>query len=436
MDDKQPKDQAKDTEKTNETKPDQVQPEDGVASEDEPKTVDEALKSMEAEKGSESVGASVTPPEEHHEEVGNIPNDTEATPAKSSSKKPLIMSLVAVVLLALLGLGGYAAYAQMYMPRQAPINYFEQLADFQSGEFEVSVDIPSDEMGNDFDVSLSGEFINDGDTFAFDTETNLDLGAGAFGLDVSLDARYVDEVVYLRSNLMEFLTMGMPMGADTPEIDPDGWYSIELDEEQQDELSETFDVDFAQLNEGCSEEDAEALEDYFRNDASDNIEIVDPQRHDWFGTERNGERVSHYSGTIEAVSFIAVAEGAEEVTSDDCISSDDIDEIDQEEAENVSLDYDLYRGRDHDEMVVTLIDDGEEEFTLTLETGNYNGDIEISAPEQSQPLDDILGDLDGLFGPAEPAPQPEPQPFPEDDFEELEDFDFDAEFDESEFQTQ
>lgn len=431
--DNKPKDS---TEPSNTVQPNQ-QPQDGVASDNEPQTVDEALKDMEANKSTETAGAGHSAGSDLGGQVTAGASSPQAdTEEESGSKKPLWISLASVFVLALFGLGGYMAYAQMYMPSQAPISYFEQLADFNSGEFEVTLDLPDDDLGNDFDISIKGEFINTDDEYAFDTETNLDLGAGAFGIDANLDLRYVDEVVYLRSNLVEFLTMGMPMGLDGPQVDPDGWYSIELDEDQQDELSEAFDVDLAQLDDACSEEDAVALEEYFRNDAADNIEIVDPKRHDWFGKDRDGQRVSHYSGTIEGTSFIAVAEGAVEVTSDDCISDDDIEEIDREEAESVSLEYDLYRGSDHDEMVVSFVEDGEKEFGFTLETGNYNGDIDIQAPEESQPLEDILGDLEELFAPAEPQPQPEPD-FPHDDeFEELEEFDFEAEFDESDFQVQ
>ncbi len=410
-------------------------PQDDVPSDNEPQTVDEALRDMEANKSAES-GASEYPAGSDlgGQETASASSPQADSEEKSGSKKPLWISLASVFVLALFGLGGYMAYAQMYMPQQAPISYFEQLADFNSGEFEVSLDLPDDELGNDFDVSMKGEFINTNDEYAFDVQTNIDFGAGAFGIDADLDVRYVEEVVYLRSNLIEFLTMGMPAGMGGPQIDPDGWYSIELDEEQQDELSETFDVDLMQLNEACSDDDAAALEDYLRNDAADNIEILDATRHDWFGKDRDGQRVNHYSGTIEGTSFVAVAEGAVEVTSDDCISDDDIEEIDREQAEKVSLEYDLYSGSDHDEMVVSFIEEGEKEFGFTLKTGNYNGDIDINAPEESQPLEDILGDLEGLFAPAEPQPEPGlPQ---DDEFEELEEFDFEAEFDESDFQVQ
>lgn len=381
----------------------------------------------------------VTPPQQQVTGPGNSSDSGSGGPKKS--KKPFLIGTVIVIVLLLLGLGAYAAYAQVYMPQQAPVSYFEQLSDFNSGEFEFHSAATEQMQAEDFnyDLNVSGEFVDNDDETAFSSESALEIGSGLMNMEVGLDLRYVDEVAYIRTDLADLLGMMGGGAAGGTAIDAQTWYSLETDEATQQELADDFGFDMAAINEECTDEDAEALEDYLENEAGDQLEITDPQRHDWFGVERGGQRVAHYSGTIEGASLRAIAEEMAARTSDECMAESDLTDEDLQELENVAFHYDLYRGDDQDELAVTVEYEEEDAFKFTLTTGNYNGDVDISAPEDSQSLEDVLSNLGGAFSGGAMAPggtQPQQGQLqqPGDDFEDLEELE--AEFDQSSYQTQ
>lgn len=380
----------------------------------------------------------VKPPQQQVTGPGDSPDS--GSGGSKKSKKPLFIGVAIIILLLLLGLGGYAAYAQVYMPQQAPVSYFEQLSDFNSGEFEFHSAATEQMQAEDFDYDLNvgGEFVDNEDETAFSSESVLEIGSGLMGMEVGLDLRYVDEVVYVRTDLADLLgMMGMGAAGGTA-IDAQTWYSLETDEAAQQELADNFGFDMAAINEECTDEDVEALEDYLENEAGDQLEITDPKRHDWFGVERDGERVAHYSGTVEGASFRGVLEEMAARTSEECMAESDLTDEELEELENVALHYDLYRGDDQDELAVTVEYEEEDAFEFTLTTGNYNGDVDISAPQESESLEDVLNNLGGAFGgamaPGGTQSQQDQFQQPGEDFEDLEEFE--AELDQSSYQTQ
>lgn len=307
-------------------------------------------------------------------------------PQSPKKGKKLAIISGAVVGVLLLAGGAYAAYAQIVMPERVLTQYAQRLADFESGSFEVGVSGEAEEDSTpiSFDITSSGSFTgSDLEDIRFDTASDISIGADEGGLavsfDLNLDARYVDETAYLRTNNVDLVA------AFLPGLEANTWYSFDADLEEEDTSDLT-----------CSTADQDAITDYFENDASEKIEIEDATRHTWLPMERNGERVQHYSGSIAGTVLQTMASDLASVTSDDCISQEDIDETEQ--LNDVTFDYQLYTGSDYDELVVAVTEDGENLADVTLITSDYNQPVEIEAPSDAVDFEEMLDNQFGSFG--------------------------------------
>lgn len=307
-------------------------------------------------------------------------------PKKPKKGKKLAVISGAVVLVLLLAGGAFAAYAQLVMPERVLTQYAQRLADFESGSFEVRVngEIEDDFAPASFKLDTSGSFTNsDADDFRIDTASDISTSADEGGLAVSfnlnLDARYVDETAYLRTNNADFIA------AFLPGVEADTWYSFDVDLDEE----ETSDVT-------CSRADQDAIMNYLENDASDKIEIENATRHTWLPIERNGERAQHYSGSIAGATLRAMARDLKDITSDDCIDQQDID--DTERLDDLMLNYELYTGNDYDELIVEVSEDGDSVADITLITSDYNQPVEIEAPSDAVDFEEMMENQFGAFG--------------------------------------
>lgn len=416
---------------------------DNAAKGDEPETLEEAMKGMDTETDSEGQGP-ITPPEDHFQAT-----QTESQPSQQSAgkgKKPLLISAAVVVLLALVGLGGYAAYAHVYMPERALEQYLDRSTDYDSGEFVMQVDVDGvagdDQLGaGEFEFAWQTEGAYErqsDDEYAFMTDTELSIGEGMFAFDLDLELGFVDERVYMRTNALDLLGGFTAEIGETPAIDGDSWYHIDIDELEDEEWQEEFDEfgfdgSFEKgvasvIGEECSQDDQQALQAYLEDEALDRLDIQDVNREDWFGTERNDKRAAHYTGRVELKPVVqAWAEDFVDVTSDECLSDEDIDT--EEAMEDIVIEYDLYKGRDWDEVVLTAYDreDDDQTITIGLETKNYDQDVDVSAPEESQSLLDVLADLESAFEDEFGAAPADPEPLPDDELQEFDEFEQDFE---------
>lgn len=309
------------------------------------------------------------------------PNESDGGAKQNSSKgkKKQIVAGALVLLLAVLGFGGYAAYAQYVAPRQAPASYLQRLSAAESGEYEMSFASDSDEIN--LDVDSKGDFSQEGGGFEnlkLSSELELALGQGFMSFNLKMDMLYLEDMLYVKSDDTESIPMFGPM------LESGAWYSMDLEESGTMSLSDK-----------CTDEDKQALADYMEGDVSKAINVTNPKRHDWFGEERGGEKVKHYSGSIPKDTFLQITRDAAEMTSDECVSDEDVKEAEEEAEEASDVDYDLYVGSDHDELVVRWTEDGEEVGKLTMKTGKYGKEVDITAPEDSEPLDEVL---QGGFG--------------------------------------
>ncbi len=360
----------------------------------------------------------VVPPQSHFSSSG----DDSTSPKPANGKKKWLIVAIVVVLL-VLGVGGYAVYAHYVAPRQAPVSYMQKLADMQSGEYQIEVatvdgDSPSgtesdgDEQarrpgvvpdGNveltqeqqqgaqlpggvpdpEINVRAEGEFSNDQnnpENSQFSSTVDVEYDQSFLNIDQSFDFRFRDNTGYVRFENTDLLSFFLPG------IQANEWYSWEVDNEEA--AREIFPVK-------CTEEDREALTGYFENEATDRVEIANPQRNDWFGMKRNDVRVRHYSGEITGTSLVNLLQGAADATSEECIASDDINETELNELNFV---YDLYTGNDQDEMVVRVFKDDEEQAKVALTTSGYNQEVNISTPENSTPIQELMGNGVGQNG--------------------------------------
>lgn len=350
---------------------------------------------------------SVLPPDSHLSSL-----DGDKKPKSSGGKKKWLVIVVVAVLL-VLGVGGYVAYAQYVAPRQAPVSYIQKLADMRSGQFQLEVSTitedsdsgsdaesgsesgsgesslsrtsPEDRPVPEMNLRAEGEFSENPDNaedYRFASTVDVEYGQSFFSIDQSFDFRAHDKTGYIRFNSTDLLSFLFPG------IQPNQWYSWEVSSGEE-SSSDSF-------SSRCSKEDQDALTEYFENGLKDDIEITNPQRNDWIGTERGGDRVRHYSGEIKGDSLVGVIQGAAEATSDKCLTTEDVDEAD---VNKLNFAYDLYAGDNQDEMVVRMSEDGEEQIEATLITSGYNEEVNISIPEDSTPFQELLDDRNGSFSP-------------------------------------
>lgn len=307
-------------------------------------------------------------------------------PQKPKKGKKIAVISGAVVGVLLLAGGAFAAYAQLVMPERVLTQYVQRLADFESGSFEIGVssEVEEDSIPVSIDITSSGSFSgNDLDDIRFDTSSDISVSANESGVAVSfdfnIDARYLDETAYLRTNNADFIA------AFLPGVEADRWYSFDVDLAEEDTSDLT-----------CSQADQDAIMDYFENEASDRIEIEDATRHTWLPIERNGERVQHYSGSIAGSTLQGMIEDLEGVTSDDCIGEQDVD--DTERLGDFMLDYELYTGSDYDELIVEVVEDGDSLASVTFITSDYNQPVEIEAPSDAIDFEEMMESQFGTFG--------------------------------------
>lgn len=331
-----------------------------------------ASSKLETEPQSTDQGAdgdgSVLPPKSHLDSLGD---KKEEKPSKSNKSTWLVV-LVAVVLL-VFGLGGYAAYAQYVAPKRAPVSYLQRLSEMESGNYKIQATSTSDqaEMG----VDAEGKFTqsaDDSELPELSTSAKVNYDIGTVNVELDFDFRLLDNTTYVRLNNAGLLASFLPG------LEADTWYHHDIDEEEKERFVGS---------QKCSEEDLEKLEDYFENEAPDAMEITNPQRHDWFGEDRNGHRMRHFSGEVAGETIQGTLEGAASATSETCMASikDSKDTL-----EDLNLKYDLYVGDDRDEAVVRFFEEDEEKGKMTLITSGYNTEVDISAPQDSQPLQDLF----------------------------------------------
>lgn len=409
----------------------QPQTSDPSATQDNPAgaTPDVSDSSAQASAGAEGDTSSkgpVLPPQEHLDQLDKGDNKSSSDDS-SQSKKPLVITGIIIILLLVLGLGGYGVYAQIYMPERAPVNYIEQLNSFDSGSFEVSsvsTDYIEQEENFEYDLTVSGDFLDDEDEVAFDSDTDIEVGSGPFSFNANVEVIYVDEVAYMRTDMFDML--GNMIAAPGISVDSETWYSWEVDPDSQEGgLADDLEsMNMASLGNTCTDEDREALEDYYENEMTDRLEITDANREDWFGVQRDGERYAHYSGVIEGTTLRTIASDMVDKTSEECLAKEDAEE-ESEDLENFALDYDLYRSSDRDELDATIQNEGDDVFTFTLTTSNYNSDVDISAPQDSEPLEDLMQNLGGAQNSPYGVNESSNDSFTDEDLEEFESSDFD-----------
>jgi hypothetical protein len=318
--------------------------------------------------GSGAGGGGVLPPESHLDSL-----DNKDKPPKSSPGKKKWLLTGAAVLLLLLAFGAYMAYAQYVAPKKAPFSYMQRLANMESGQYKlklatVSGDSSSDpDTEPDINLSVEGEFVHDSENLknsAFDSSANIKYEESFWSINQSLDFRYVNGTGYVRTD------------EGFAEIKANTWYSWELDQKTSGVLDKT----------GCSKKDRQALSDYFQNEAANKIKLTNPQRNDWFGKQRNGNRVRHYSGEIAGSSWAKLLQGAAQATSQDC---SDPERIDDSDLNDMNIVYDLYTNDDRDEAVMRVFQGDEEKVKTTLITSGYNQGADISAPESSKSIKEL-----------------------------------------------
>lgn len=314
---------------------------------------------------------SVLPPESHLASL-----DGKKKSSGSSKGKGRWLALGIIVALLVLAFGGYVAYAQYIAPRQAPVSYIQRLSEMESGKYQLSATSTSDKI--DMGIDAEGKFTqssNGSELPQISNSSTVNYGQDGLNVELDFDVRFLDDTAYFRLNNVGMLAMFMP-GLDTEDV---SWYHYEFDEEQLKSLTS---------DEECSEQDLEKLEEYFDDEAADRITITNPQRQDWFGEERNGHRVRHYSGELAGSDLKNILQGAAEVTSESCIK--DIKDGSSVDFEDSNLKYDLYVGDGRDEAVVRVFQEGEEKAQITLITSNYNQEVDITAPEDSEPMEGLL----------------------------------------------
>lgn len=326
---------------------------------------------------------SVLPPESHLNSLEGKGKDKQ--PKSSKGKKKWLIGTGVVVLLLVLGLGGYGAYAQYVLPEEAPKSYLQRLSNMESGQYQLNVASESDQA--DLDVTSEGAFLanpeNPQDS-QFGGSLDVNIGQGAFNISIESDLRFLDGTGYVRLNNAQTLQ------AFLPDLESGAWYSWDMSS-ASDTGNTTVPTDVAST--GCTQEDRQALRDYFDNEALDAITLDNTQRHTWIGEQRDGHRVQHYSGEIAGSSIKSMMQGAVEATSQECLSS--------ESANTTNLDqyvfeYDLYTGDDWDETVVRVMQNGSEKATVTLTTSDYNQETDVSVPENATPVQNLLpNELDG-----------------------------------------
>lgn len=313
---------------------------------------------------------SVLPPESHLASL-----DGKKKSSGGSKGKGKWLALGIIVALLVLAFGGYVAYAQYVAPRQAPVSYIQRLSEMESGKYQLSATSTSDKV--DMGIDAEGEFTqnsNGSESPQISNSSTVSYGQDGLNVELDFDVRFLDDTAYFRLNNVGMLAMFMP-GLDAEDV---SWYHYEFDEEQLESLTS---------DEECSEQDLEKLEEYFDDEAADRMTITNPQRQDWFGEERNGHRVRHYSGELAGSEIRNMFKGADEATSESCIN---LEENDSVYFEDSNLKYDLYVGDGRDEAVIRVFQEGEEKAQITLITSNYNQEVDITAPEDSEPMEGLL----------------------------------------------
>ncbi|MEX0748818.1 MAG: hypothetical protein WD467_03085 [Candidatus Saccharimonadales bacterium] len=269
----------------------------------------------------------------------------------------------------------FGAYLQYITPQQAPHSYFERLADANSAEYELELVVGESE--GEFNLTGSGEFA---DLTTDETQLSFYGGLTATELPFSLalDFRLIADNLYLRSSEIDIFKVFLPT------LEADTWYSWQFEPEDTSELS----------GRSCSVADTTAIKRYAAEDLSDRVELEDARRHNWLPIERNGHQIIHYSGIVPGRVFAAIAADLRDVTSDDCITLGDSDELD---AAQMQLGYDIYTGQDYDEAVVKILDKGKQVASFSLTTRGYAYDVELEIPENSKSLESLWEDLSASY---------------------------------------
>jgi hypothetical protein len=285
-------------------------------------------------------------PEIHHEEPAE-------KPVKKKRGIPKLAVILSVLTLLLGGAGALAYQAMVLEPKQAPGKYMKKLTEANTAVYKGNLKFSSDdEQYSQFKstVNFSGKYdITDPKKPRVHIDLDGSLGEGGLNAEVML----LEKMFYFKIEDFDLLSaFGLEMEKD--------WYKIELSEDQiKDECAEQTDKATAQLAARLPLKDAKLVKLFDKVD---------------------GRTVNRYSGSLDLAKLPAIVEEINKDMPADCKMN-----LDQEDVDTLSIDYDLWSSSNFDRLVLRIKDsDSKSNVELTMDTSDYNKVVDLKAPDNAK----------------------------------------------------
>lgn len=283
-------------------------------------------------------------------------------PKRRLPRRAVIVSATAVLLLGISGFG-YKIFA--FDPQHAPDAYLHKLLTAKTGSFKAAANFSSAEdkgsiIGGDATFTANGRYdLTNPKTPKSDVTLGLKYDEGTFAAELIT----IPKKLYVKIDQLGFLhALGVTLSKD--------WYTLPLDEETKD---------------SCTAKERTRSGSFFGIAVPNSLPLKHTRRVGLW-EKVDGHSTTHYKGEVDFTKLPAMIDAANKELSADCKLS-----IDKESLKNVSLSYDIWRGKNFDRVTMKVQDtQAKSATTVTLDTSDYNQPAMIQEPKNAKPLQSIF----------------------------------------------